>query len=80
MKTFFDFLEEVTSEHRPLNQDSPSAIDMCEEAAKRYAKQCAQDALNRAAENARIMSIPHYGDVYREVDRDSIKNTQIITP
>lgn len=45
-----------------------------------YAREVAHAALNRAAENARIMSFPHYGDVYREVDRDSITSTEIICP
>lgn len=51
---------------------------------REYAQEVAQDALNRAAKSARVKTKTQYDseDTWKvnDVDRDSIKNTQIILP
>ena len=81
MKTFEQHVGEVseTWEH------SHNAAHLYEQAAKRYATQVAQDALNRAAQNAeaRIVRKITKRDTVREivyVDKESITNTKIILP
>lgn len=89
MKTFEAILDEVAKENghedvgwvftRPYR----NSHEMVKEAAKRYATQVAQDALNRAAENAESFGVYQSDEdrvVYPGVNKESITNTQIILP
>ena len=55
-------------------------LNWAREAAKRYATQVAQDALNRAAENARSCVVGSLSSAMREDMEEFIANTQIILP
>lgn len=52
MKPFSEHLHDVVSETRPISEDSPESMDMCEEAAKRYAREAIAEHLEREAESA----------------------------
>jgi len=86
MKTFEEHLNEILQ----VDYENPNvnifklrgrsyvSIEMhIIEASKRYAKGVAEDALNRAAENARTETNPKYGWLL-QVDKESILETEII--
>ncbi len=87
MKTYDEILEGLCQQHYGM-----SFLECCEQivfkglktiakhAAHEYAKQCAQDALNRAAENAKTKRESDGLLDYLVIDKELIKNTEIITP
>lgn len=73
MKTFQQHLFDVVSERKG---DSPDSIEMCEEAAKRYATAAIKEHLSRAAENAtkfRDLEDESTHDLYDTIAETDIK-------
>jgi len=69
--------EEFIKEHIPDYEEwADWRMEATVKAMQAYAKQCAQDALNRAAENAKGKN----GRFIPVIDRESITSTEIITP
>jgi hypothetical protein len=87
MKTFEQIAEEVAGEMKekihPVILDRYSHLGVKEivnEAAKRYARQCCEDVLSRAAENAKKEADPaQFGDFGKSLFR-SITSTEIVLP
>lgn len=86
MKTFEKILDEVAKEngHEDIGwvftRPYRNSHEMVKQAAKRYATQVAQDALNRAAENARSCVVGSLSYAMREDMEKFITNTEIILP
>jgi hypothetical protein len=88
MKTAADFLDEEFVTIAPDEDKTPVYAPDCYQLAvhadrikkvmQAYAHEAIAEHLERAAKEARIKTIPHYGDVYREVDGDSVRNIEII--
>jgi hypothetical protein len=85
MKTFEQIAEEVAGEMKekihPIVVDRYSHLGVKEivlESAKRYARQCCEDVLNRAAENAEAAQLDD--DLSHWIDKESITSTEIVLP
>ena len=83
MKTFDEHFLEISgcdTKEKAYNAVSQNTLrNWNDEAAKRYARQCCEDVLKRAAENAEVTSVP---DRYpgKVVSKISILKTEIILP
>ena len=86
MKTFEQHIQEIIDERGSTLQALLAALplpiskEVISEAAKRYATQVAEDALNRAAENARSCVVGSLSSTMREDMEKFITNTEIILP
>jgi hypothetical protein len=85
MKTFEQHLQEIFGTEDEMRHIAPMLSDNdLLRAVRDYAREVAQDALNRAAENAKADIVQEPIDGYWTdvafVDRDSITNTVINTP
>jgi len=85
MKTFEEHCEEVAEEKRTkfgdmiIERFTPFGVkEVAIEAAKRYARQCCEDVLKRAAESATAFQSDL--DLSHWISEESITSTEIITP
>lgn len=82
---FLEFRNEEWAKHEPYSHLFREIINgrAHERAAKEYARQCCEDVLNRAAENAEVDYTNNDGGGYvrnYHVDKESITSTQIVLP
>ena len=86
MKTFEQHIQEIIDERGSTLQALLAALplpiskEVISDAAKRYATQVGRDALDRAAESAKLKTVATPMGDYLAIDKESITNTKIILP